>query len=113
MDDERLIRSNREAVESDDRTRRHTFRAEAMRISIQTILFALLLILGDNAWHSLADRVDRNLAYDVCILAVHPDVRSADDYLRCYKYADSLYPGLKPPLPTPVLTPLLPTEGNE
>lgn len=55
---------------------------------------------------ALAARIDRGLAYSVCIQLVHPDRVRDEDILRCYRMAAALYPELEPPLPSPALTPL-------
>lgn len=59
---------------------------------------------------NLAARVDRNLTFTACVLSFHPSLRTDKNIIDCYKKATDLYPGLKPPLPMPDLTPIV--KGN-
>lgn len=115
-EEERIDKATRAIVASDerkaDRIGRYVWKGIAAGVAfaiLQTLLiFGTAAFLGQGQ-QDLAARIDRGLAFTVCVLDVHPNVQSNQDLLRCYGMASNLYPGLEPPLPTPVLTP---TEGS-
>lgn len=66
-----------------------------------TLVGARLISGGSQA---LADRVDRNVIFTACVLAIDPKLRTSSDIVRCMKEANVAY-DIRPVPPVPKPSP--------
>lgn len=101
--------SSKTREQTEDAIKRAVVLTTLISVTVQTVILSIVIVFLFQHFEDVARRQDRNLAYTVCILGTPPATRANDDYFRCLKETNQMYPDVEPPLPSPAFT----TEGEK